>query len=232
MHSFLRGNIKFKTSNNINSKSHRRNHHSKLLNSTTSQNDIDQPQSNTKTLSRFLLLCFLIFESYLLSQFAFIDQPIPPLAGNPIWFGTGFLLVFTLWFGMWGYLGCTMGSLLAVAHFSNFEIIPILGNLMGHLILLIIPFLIFRSRQVDRGLRDTRSRITWIISALIASTLGGIGFQSPPLLFGLLAPSNFVLRIVSYAVSSSFSILVIGTPLLVAFTPTLEKSPLYTQGHF
>lgn len=71
---------------------------------------------NMESISTHLnIFLFLILVNSLLSRFAVVTSPISPAPGvSSMYFAVAFMIVFALWYGIWGvlsaYLGCMIGA--------------------------------------------------------------------------------------------------------------------------
>jgi len=164
----------------------------------------------------------------LLNWFGAAFQVVP--GASLIYPATAAAVVFSLWFGFWGALGAYFGTIIGGFAWGS----PIYVGLTGGLHDMIeglIPALVFYALHLDRGLRDKRSLLFYVIFGCIVGTaanavLGNLNF----VLWGVLPLKAVLVGFWSWWAADAVAAVVLGIPLLRFLTPYVEKTSLYHEG--
>ncbi|MHA1712993.1 MAG: hypothetical protein ACTSW4_02960 [Candidatus Ranarchaeia archaeon] len=168
-----------------------------------------------------------------LALFAIIIVPIPGLpSGSGFWIPAGFYFTFTLWFGIWGALGGYISTFIAMGYFNGYTIVIFLDGATGDFLSPLIPLLAFRFLKADPGLRDTKSRLIWVVTVPISSLFTGMWVHTVNVIFQVISPELWIFGVIGYLIGDTLAVFIIGTPLLIGLTPLVERTPAYVKGIF
>ena len=135
------------------------------------------------TYSFLLLVIGLILVNTLLAWFSLkvsrFISPSLPTGVAAIYIAAAFMLIFALWFGMYGviaaYVGCFFGSGLLAGMPASVAVYFSLANLWQ----VLIPLAAFRIFDVNVGIESRRDLFHLVLFGVVLSTYrGGVGFGS------------------------------------------------------
>jgi hypothetical protein len=143
---------------------------------------------------------------------------------------TAAAIVFSLWFGVWGMLGAYFGTIIGGFAWGSAVHVNMTGGLHDMMEGL-IPAIAFFSLRLDRGLRDRKSFLLYILFACILGTavnaiLGNLNYA----LWGVLPLNAVPIGFWSWWLADLVAAVVLGIPILRFLTPFVERTSLYHEG--
>ncbi|WMW22836.1 MASE1 domain-containing protein [Methanolobus mangrovi] len=188
-----------------------------------------------ESFSRYLnILLFLALVNSLLSRFAVINSPISPAPGvSSMYFAVAFMIVFALWYGIWGafsaYLGCMIGAgILADVPFS-LNVAWSLADLWQ----VLIPLAAFAYFKVNIRMRTKRDMTIFVLFACVLNNLVGALWGSLMLVTnGVIQWTEFFVTFEGWFIGNLIATLVIVPLLLRYITPYVQQTRSYVQGYW
>ena len=185
------------------------------------------------TYSFLILVIGLIFLDTFLAWisllFSKIISPGLPAGVAVIYIAAAFMLLFTLWFGLYGaiaaYFGCLFSSLLwgmpptVALYFS-----------LADLWMVLIPLAAFRIFEVNVGMESTRDLFHLvlfgtILNNVVAAAWGAVSLAAG----GQILWSNLMSAFVPWVIGNIIIILLIVPLALSRLTPRVEKSKVFVR---
>ena len=180
------------------------------------------------------IFLFLVLVNSLLSRFAVINSPISPAPGvSSMYFAVAFMIVFALWYGIWGafsaYLGCIIGAgILADVPFS-LNVAWSLADLWQ----VVIPLAAFAYFKVNIRMRTKRDIAIFVIFACVLNNLVGALWGSLMLITnGVIQWTEFFVTFEGWFIGNLIATLVIIPLLLRYITPYVQQTRSYVQGYW
>ncbi len=178
-----------------------------------------------------ILLLITVVNS-LLARFGVIAYPIGP-GSSGLYLSVAFMIPFTLWFGAWGaiaaYLGCFIGAGV-LAH------MPLTLNLywsLADLWQVLIPLVIFRTFNIDVGLRTRRDFAFFFAFGWLLNNALGAAWGATALALGGLSSWKDVLSIFTGWLTGNLIVTIVITPLLLRYvTPWIQKRGLLVRKYW
>ncbi len=188
---------------------------------------------DSKRLARnFALFCVLTLINALLVRYGELFKPGE--FGLPgIYLAVGVMIVFGLWFGLWGVLAAFAGYLLGASLPTGvpFTVGIVLG--LADLVQVLIPVLAFRLFAADAGLlsrHDLRVFLTfgWFLNNLLGALIG----SGAVLLFGIVTPELFATSFAEWLLGNLIVTLIVTTLLLRRGTPLVRSAGLFVERYW
>lgn len=185
------------------------------------------------TYSFLILVIGLIFLDTLLAWVSFlisrIISPSLPAGVAVIYIAAAFMLLFTLWFGMYGaisaYFGCLFGSLLwgmpatMTLYFS-----------LANLWMVLIPLAAFRIFEVNVGMESGRDLFHLVLFGTILNNVVAAAWGAVSLAVGgQILWSDLMSAFVPWIIGNIIIILLIVPLALSRLTPRVEKSKVFVR---
>ncbi|SDF93154.1 hypothetical protein SAMN04488589_1721 [Methanolobus vulcani] len=180
------------------------------------------------------IFLFLILSNSLLSRFAVINSPVSLAPGvSGMYFAVAFMIVFTLWYGIWGafsaYLGCMIGAGILADMPLSLNVIWSLADLCQ----VLIPLAAFSYFKVNIRLRTKKDGIIFILFACIINNLTGAFWGSLLLvLTGETEWNMFSMTLQGWFFGNLITSLLIVPLLLRYVTPYIQQTESYVKGYW
>jgi hypothetical protein len=189
------------------------------------------------TYSFLILVIGLILINTLLAwlsvQVSHLISPSLPTGVALIYIAVAFMLIFTLWFGMYGAIGAYVGSFLGAGLLSGLPATVAIYFSIASLLQVLIPLIAFRVFDVNVGMESTRDLFHLVLFGVILNNVIGAAWGSVALaIAGINAwsevPSTFLVWFIGNVV-----VTIIIVPLVLRhFTPRVEKSKVFVKNYW
>ena len=189
------------------------------------------------TYSFLLLVIGLILVNTLLAWFSLqVSHLISPSLPNgvaAIYIAAAFMLVFALWFGMYGalaaYVGCFFGSGLLSGMPANVAIYFSLANLWQ----VLIPLAAFRIFNVNVGMESRRDLFHLVLFGVILNNVIGAAWGSAALAVGGIVDWSQVMSVFTSWLVGNALITIIIVPLVLHYcTSRVGKSKVFVKNYW
>jgi len=156
-----------------------------------------------------------------------------PTGVSVLYIAAAFMLIFTLWFGMYGaiaaYLGCFFGSGLLWGMPVSVALYFSLANLW----MVLIPLVAFRIFEVNVGMESTRDLFHLVLFGTILNNVVGAAWGSVSLAAGgQIEWSGLMSAFVPWIIGNIIVILLIVPLVLGRYTQKVEKSKVYVKNYW
>ncbi len=176
----------------------------------------------------FLLACI----NTLVAKFVVFSFEIAP-GVSLIYFVVALMVVFALWFGMYGALAAYLGCYIGAGLLSG---IPPTVNLYWSLAdfwQVMIPLLAFRYFACDPGLRTRRDLVVLVIFAVIINNMAGAAWGSISLAIGGVVPWNEVSLVFYRWLLGNVLVSIVFIPVILkVLTPIVRDHELYIRRYW
>jgi hypothetical protein len=174
----------------------------------------------------FLLLC----TNTLLAKFAVFSFAVGPGISS-FYVVVALMIVFALWFGMWGAMAAYAGCFIGAGLLSG---IPPGVNLFWSLAdfwQVLIPLIAFRYFLADPALRSRRDLAVVLLFGVILNNLCGALWGTLTLAIGGVIPwTGVVPAFFVWWLGNSVVCLILVLPILYIFTPIVRSHELFVEG--
>jgi hypothetical protein len=179
-----------------------------------------------------VLFLVMVFINILLSKIAVISFEIAPGA-SAFYIVVAFMVVFTLWFGMWGavaaYTGCFIGAGLLSGIPPDVSLYWSLADFWQ----VLIPLLAFRFLHADPSLRNMRDMGILLVFGVFLNNLAGAVWGSVSLAAaGEIPWSEINMVIYGWWIGNCVVCLLLVPPILYIFTPVIRQHPLFVREYW
>ncbi len=176
----------------------------------------------------FLVLCV----NALLARFAVFSFAAAPGVSS-FYIVVALMVVFTLWFGMWGavaaYTGCFIGAGLLSGIPADVSIYWSLADFWQ----VLIPLLAFRYFHADPALVSRRDVVIVLIFGVLLNNLVGALWGTTTLAFGGIIPWTGVgSALYDWWLGNSIVCLVLLPLILYIFTPLVRQHELFIKAYW
>lgn len=202
-----------------------------LCNKIKGEDIIPDIESVSAQLNIFL---FLVLVNSLLSRFAVVKSPISPAPGvSSMYFAVAFMIVFTLWYGIWGalsaYIGCMIGAgILADMPFS-LNVVWSLADLWQ----VLIPLVFFAYFRVNIRLRTKKDVGVFLLSGCLLNNLIGALWGSLMMVMdGMVPRAEFFVTFEGWFVGNVITTLLIVPFCLRYVTPYVQQTKSYVHNYW
>jgi integral membrane sensor domain MASE1 len=176
----------------------------------------------------FLLLCV----NALLAKFAVFSFAVAPGISS-FYIVVALMVVFALWFGMWGAIAAYAGCLIGAGALSG---IPPDVNLFWSLAdfwQVLIPLVAFRMLQADPAVKSRRDLVILLVFGAILNNLFGAVWGSATLALGGVIPwSGAVPAFYAWWLGNTIVCLVLLPIILWFFTPAVRTHELFVRDYW
>jgi hypothetical protein len=189
------------------------------------------------TYSFLLLVIGLILVNTLLAWFSVkvshLISPSLPTGVATIYIAAAFMLIFALWFGMYGviaaYVGCFFGSGLLAGMPANVAVYFSLANLWQ----VLIPLAAFRIFDVSVGIESRRDLFHLILFGVILNNIIGAAWGSAALAIGgIITWSQVGSEFTSWLVGNALITIIIVPLVLHYCTSGVGKSKVFVKNYW
>ncbi|HOJ95497.1 MAG TPA: hypothetical protein PK024_01455 [Methanospirillum sp.] len=171
----------------------------------------------------FLLVCI----NSLGAKYFVFSYPIVP-GVSAFYLIVAFMVVFALWFGIWGVLAAYAGCVIGAGVLSGLPADVSLYWSLADLWQVLIPFLAFRFFHADPVLKSWRDRTIFFISGVVLNNIAGALWGSYTLVFGGFAEADQVTMIMTgWFFGNAVVCGVIAPIILMYVTPWMKNHELY-----
>lgn len=180
------------------------------------------------------IFLFLILSNSLLSRFAVINSPVSLAPGvSGMYFAVAFMIVFTLWYGIWGafsaYLGCMIGAGILADMPLSLNVIWSLADLWQ----VLIPLAAFSYFNVNIRLRTKKDITIFILFGVLINNLTGATWGALMLILtGVAEWDTFSITFQGWFVGNFITSLLIVPLLLRYVTPYIQQTESYVKGYW
>jgi len=189
------------------------------------------------TYSFLLLVIGLILVNTLLAWFSLqvshLISPSLPTGVAAIYIAVAFMLIFALWFGMYGviaaYVGCFFGTGLLAGMPASVAVYFSLANLWQ----VLIPLAAFRIFDVNVGIESRRDLFHLVLFGVILNNIIGAAWGSAALAIGgIIAWSQVGSEFTSWLVGNALITIIIVPLVLHYCTPEVRKSKVFVKNYW
>jgi len=190
------------------------------------------------TYSFVILTMVLIVVDTILARLSVIASPLSLPGGatgvSAIYFAVAFMILFTLWFGMYGaiaaYVGTLIGSGLLTPSFP--PAVAVYWSIAG-LLQVLIPLAAFRAFDVDLNLENRRDWTILILFGVLINNIIGAAWGAYTLaLGGVILPSGIGSVFSTWLLGNIIVTIIIVPIALRRLSPRIQKSRLSVKGYW
>ena len=189
-------------------------------------------KENPPVYQYFALFLLLVCINTLVSKIAIISFNIAPGASS-FYIVVAFMVVFTLWFGMWGavaaYTGCFVGAGILSGIPPDVSLYWSLADLWQ----VLIPLLAFRVLKADPSLRSVRDVGILLVSGVFLNNLAGAIWGSMSLAVGGEIPWSEINTVFyEWWLGNCIVCLLLVPPILYLVTPVIRDHNLFVRDYW
>jgi integral membrane sensor domain MASE1 len=189
-------------------------------------------RSSKPVVFSILLFIVLVCIDALAAKFAVFSFGIAPGVSS-IYVVVAVMIVFTLWFGMWGafaaYAGCYIGAGMLGGIPAGINLVWSLADSWQ----VIIPLLAFRTLKVDASPTDVKDILALLIFGVLLNNLAGAFWGSTTLaLGGVISWSGVIPVFYGWLSGNVISCLVLVPALLYFVTPVIRDHDLIIRKYW
>jgi integral membrane sensor domain MASE1 len=190
------------------------------------------------TYSFVILTLVLIAINTILARLSVITLPLALPSGasgvSVIYFAVAFMILLTLWFGMYGAISAYVGTLIG-SGLLNPAIPPAVAvywSIAG-LLQVLIPLIAFRSLDVDLRLENRRDgTILILFGVLINNIIGAIWGTYTLALGGVIMPSDTISVFSAWLLGNILVTIIIVPIVLSRVSGRIRRSKLFVKGYW
>jgi len=189
------------------------------------------------TYSFLILVIGLILINTLLAwlsvQVSYFISPSLPTGVALIYIAVAFMLIFTLWFGMYGAIAAYVGSFLGAGLMSGLPATVAIYFSIASLLQVLIPLIAFRIFDVNVGMESTRDLFHLVLFGVILNNVIGAAWGSVALaIAGINAWSQVPFTFLVWFIGNVVVTIIIVPLVLRNFTPRVEKSKVFVKNYW
>lgn len=188
------------------------------------------------TYSFLILVIGLILINTILSwlslQVSRLINPGLPSGVSMLFFAAAFMLVFTLWFGMYGAVSSYVGSFIGTGLLSGLPITTSLYFALAAFLQVIIPLIAFRIFDVNVGMETQRDLFHLVLWGVILGNVIGAAWGSVALAIAGNGWSNLMTVFGAWLIGNIIVTIIISPLLLRHCTPAVEKSKVFVKNYW
>ena len=178
------------------------------------------------------LFLVLVGINIVLSKIAVVSFEIAPGA-SAFYIVVAFMVLFTLWFGMWGAVAAYFGCLIGAGLLSGIPPDVSLYWSLADFWQVVIPLLAFRLFHADPSLRTMRDIGILLVYGVFLNNLAGALWGSVCLAVGGVIPwSDIITVMYGWWLGNCIVCLLLVPPLLYICTPFVRKHPLFVREYW
>ena len=189
------------------------------------------------TYSFLLLVIGLILINTLLAwlslQVSHRISPSLPTSVSMIFIAAAFMLIFTLWFGMYGAIAAYAGSFIGSGLLSGMPVTVALYFSLANFWQVLIPLIAFRIFDVHVGMESTRDLFHLVLFGTILNNVIGAAWGSVSLaIAGIDTWSQVPSAFLAWFIGNIIVTIIIVPLVLRHFTPRFEKSKVFVKNYW
>jgi hypothetical protein len=189
------------------------------------------------TYSFLILVIGLILINSLLAwlslKVSHLISPTLPASVSMIFIAGAFMLIFTLWFGMYGALAAYAGSFIGSGLLTGMPVTVALYFALANLWQVLIPLAAFRIFDVKVGMESRRDLFHLVLFGTILNNVVGAAWGSVALAIGgVTAWSDLSSVFFPWLLGNIIVTLIIVPLVLYRFTPVVEKSKVFVKNYW
>ncbi len=179
-----------------------------------------------------LVIALIIVDTFL----AWISVKLSPGSASGValvYVAVAFMILFTLWFGMYGAIAAYVGSFFGSGILTGMSAGVASYFALAGLWEVLIPLVAFRVFDVNVRMESKRDLFHLVLFGVIMSNLVGAAWGSISLAIGgLITPSQILGVFGPWFVTNMIVTLIIVPIALVRLTPRFEKSKVFVKGYW
>jgi len=189
------------------------------------------------TYSFLILVIGLILINTLLAwlslQISGFINPSLPASVSMVYIAVAFMLIFTLWFGMYGAIAAYVGTFIGSGLLSGMPVTVALYFSLSSLWQVLIPLVAFRIFDVHVGMESNRDLFHLVLFGTILNNVVGAAWGSVSLAIAGITewsqvPSVFLLWFIGNVI-----VTIIIVPLVLRhFTPRVERIKVFVKNYW
>ena len=174
-----------------------------------------------------------------LSWLGIVASPVAIVGVGVLYWAEAFLVMFTLWWGIYGVVGTYVGTVLGAGLLTGIPLVPSLLFGLSDTVAAVVAFLVYRGYAGPRGLspwgsdvlRNRRATVLFVLLTLIGVNAVGALLGVPTLIaFGLIPASQFAYVLPAWMLGDALMLAVFFPPLTAYLTPALAKRGWLNEG--
>lgn len=192
-------------------------------------------KQDIESLSMYLnIFLFLTLVNSLLSRFAVVNFPVSPGPGvSGLYFAVAFMIVFALWYGIWGalsaYLGCMVGAGILADMPLELNVVWSLADLWQ----VLIPLVAFVSLKADIRMRTGRDVAIFLVFGCFLNNLAGALWGSSILAMeGVIPWTDHFEVFQGWFIGNLITTLVLTPVMLRYVTPYIRQTKSCVQNYW
>jgi hypothetical protein len=171
--------------------------------------------------------------AWLSLQFSHLISPSLPTSVSMIFIAAAFMLIFTLWFGMYGAIAAYAGSFIGAGLLSGMPVTVALYFSLANLWQVLIPLIAFRIFDVHVGMESTRDLFHLVLFGTILNNVIGAAWGSVSLaIAGIDTWSQVPSAFLAWFIGNIIVTIIIVPLVLRHFTPRVEKSKVFVKNYW
>ena len=160
-------------------------------------------------------------------------QPLTSTGIAVLYIAAAFMLIFTLWFGMYGaiaaYVGCFFGSGLL----SGMPLSVAIYFSLAALWMVLIPLAAFRMFDVKVGIESRRDLFHLVLFGAILNNIIAAAWASLSLAIGgVIGWSSVMSAFLPWLIGNAIMIIIIAPLVLKRYTSRVEKSKVFVRNYW
>jgi len=188
------------------------------------------------TYSFVILTLVLIVVNTLIARLSIIALPGGIGGVATLYFAVAFMILFTLWFGLYGAIAAYAGTLIGSGLLSTDPVIPagvaMYWSIAG-LLQVVIPLVALRTFEVDLSLENRRDWTLLLLFGVLINNVVGAAWGAYTLALGNVITSGEIGSVFSLWLVGNIIVTVLIVPLALRFlTPKIRKSKLFVRNYW
>ena len=185
------------------------------------------------TYSFLFLVIALIIINTCLSRLAIIITPAGENGVAVIYFPIAIMILFTLWFGVYGAIAAYVGNFFGAGLLSGVPFEVSIYWSFAVLWQVLIPLIAFRVFDANVGIENSRDLFHLVLFGVILNNIIGAAWGAYTLAAGNIIPESQVLGTFSTLVVGNIVVTLLIVPLALRhFTPKVRKSKLFVKSYW
>jgi hypothetical protein len=185
------------------------------------------------TYSFLFLVIGLIIINTCLSRLAIIITPAGENGVAVIYFPIAIMILFTLWFGVYGAIAAYVGNFFGAGLLSGVPFEVSIYWSFAVLWQVLIPLIAFRVFDANVGIENSRDLFHLVLFGVILNNIVGAAWGAYTLAAGNIIPESQVMGTFSTLVVGNIVVTLLIVPLALRhFTPKVRKSKLFVKSYW
>jgi len=189
------------------------------------------------TYSFLLLVIGLIVIDILLAWLSILLShlliPTLPAGVALVYIAAAFMVVFTLWFGMYGAIAAYIGGLFGAGLFSGMPGSVAVYFSLADLWMVLIPLVAFRIFDANVGIESRRDLFHLVLFGVILNNIIGAAWGSFSLAVGgVITWGNVTAAFLPWLAGNAIITLIIAPLVLHRYTPGVSKSRVFVKNYW